>query len=263
MKKKHLAFCALLTLASATSCTRATEGVEGTEAVQAQQNVGQLFENYFEERLELYPLEATAIADKRYNSQLPNDLSLEHKEKVKTLYQKYLNQIGQIDRSTLSEQEQVSYDIFKYEMQMALEGLDQPADLLPINQFWSLPITMAQLGSGSSNQPFKTPEDYNDFLGRIKGFTVWGDTAIAKMRKGISLGIVLPRSLTQKILPQLEAMVLEDPTKTIFWAPIKEMPNTFSASQKDSIRQAYTKAIKEEVVPTYKKLHDFITRIFT
>ncbi|RDV15878.1 DUF885 domain-containing protein [Pontibacter diazotrophicus] len=261
MMKHKLTLCAALAVATlgTVGCTRTTEQEQRTEAVQADQNLGQLFENYYEERLKLFPLEATAIADNRYNDQLPNDLSQEYVAQVRQLYQGYLDKINQIDRSKLDAQEQVSYDIFKYEMQMSLEGLEQPAELLlPVNQFWGLPITIAQLGSGSSNQPFNTPEDYEDFLGRIRGFTVWGDTAIANMRRGMRAGIVLPRALTQKVLPQLQAMVVDDPTKTIFWAPVENLPDTFTAAQKDSIRQAYTRAISEEVIPTYKRLYDFI-----
>ncbi|MDX5482898.1 MAG: DUF885 domain-containing protein [Hymenobacteraceae bacterium] len=260
MKKHHLTLWAALAVATLGSggCTRTSEQEQTTAAVQADQNLGQLFEDYYEERLKLFPLEATAIADSRYNDQLPNDLSQEHKQQVKGMYQKYLDQINRIDRKQLGEQEQISYDIFKYEMQMSLEALEQPSELLPINQFWSLPISMAQLGSGSSNQPFNTPEDYTDFLGRIKGFTVWGDTAIANMRRGMAVGIVLPRSLTQKVLPQLQAMVVEDPTKTIFWAPVEKLPDTFSAAEKERIREAYRQAIQQEVVPTYRKLYEFM-----
>ena len=260
MQRHNLILSMAMALAAlgTASCTRTSETEQTTEVVHAEQNISQIFDNYFEERLKLFPLEATAIADSRYNDQLPNDLSQEHRMQVKQLYQKYLDQINKVDRSTLSEQEQVSYDIFKYEMQTSLEAFKYPSELLPINQFWSLPITMAQLGSGSGNQPFKTPEDYRDFLGRIKGFAVWGDTAVANMRRGMAAGIILPRTLTQKVLPQLQAMVVDDPKKTIFWAPVEKLPANFTAVQKDSIRQAYAKAIKEEVIPTYKKLHDFM-----
>ncbi|GAB3204211.1 uncharacterized protein (DUF885 family) [Pontibacter aydingkolensis] len=260
MRIHYLTLCAALAgiLSGTSSCTRSSESEQTIEAVQTEQNISQVFDNYFEDRLKLFPLEATAIADNRYNDQLPNTLSLEYEEQVRQLYQKYLDQINKVDRSKLTEQEQVSYDIFKYEMEMSLEALKQPDELLPINQFWSMPITMAQLGSGSGNQPFKTPEDYRDFLGRIQGFAVWGDTAIANMRRGMAAGVVLPRSLTQKVLPQLQAMVVEDPKKTIFWAPVEKLPDNFTTTQKDSIRQAYTRAIKEEIIPTYKKLHDFM-----
>jgi hypothetical protein len=36
--------------------------------------IDQIFENYYQESLELYPLNATSQGDKRYNDFLPNDL---------------------------------------------------------------------------------------------------------------------------------------------------------------------------------------------
>lgn len=262
MRKHFFPLYAALALTSlgTISCTNSNENTADTETMQETQNIDQIFSNYYEDRLKLFPLEATAIADKRYNDQLPNDISQEHKAQVRAFYQKYLTQINKVDRDKLNEQQRTSYDIFKYEMQMALEGLDQPTELMPLNQFWGLPITMAQLGSGAGNQPFKTPEDYNDFLGRIQAFGVWGDTAIANMRRGMAVGVVLPRMLTMKVLPQLQAMVVDDPKQTIFWDPIKNMPTDFTAAQRDTITQTYAKAIKEQVIPTYRKLYDFMQK---
>ncbi|WP_242917091.1 DUF885 domain-containing protein [Pontibacter liquoris] len=260
MKNIPLALYTSLALgaASAWGCTRTTEPSESIAIVLQDENLETLFRNYFEDRLKLFPLEATAIADNRYNDKLPNDISQAYKQQVRDFYRNYLNQINKIDRQVLNEQQRTSYDIFKYEMKMALEGLDQPTELLPLNQFWGLPITMGQLGSGAGNQPFKTPRDYRNFLGRIQAFQVWGDTAVANMRRGMAAGIVLPRALTLKVLPQLQAMVVDDPTKIIFWEPIKHMPASFTAQQKDSLTRAYTIAIKEQVIPTYRKLHDFM-----
>lgn len=122
--KHHFTLCAALAVATlgAASCTRTTNQEQGTEAVQTDQSLSQLFENYYEDRLKLFPLEATAIADKRYNDQLPNNLSQQHIAQVRQLYQTYLDRINRIDRSKLGAQEQISYDIFRYEMQMSLEG---------------------------------------------------------------------------------------------------------------------------------------------
>ncbi|WP_347158464.1 DUF885 domain-containing protein [Pontibacter chitinilyticus] len=262
MKNHSITLYAALALATCVtgSCSHTTDKVANATTVQDEQHITQLFHNYYEDRLKLFPLEATAIADKRYNDQLPNDITHEFKQKERAFYKNYLDQVNKIDRAKLNEQQQTSYDIFKYEMQMALEGLDQPTELLPINQFWGLPITMAQLGSGAGNQPFKTPEDYRDFLGRIQAFQVWGDTAVANMRRGMAVGVVLPRALTLKVLPQLKAMMVNDPKETIYWDPIKHMPKDFTAQQQDSLTQAYAKAIREQVIPTYRKLHDFMQR---
>jgi uncharacterized protein (DUF885 family) len=248
----------LLAMSGLTGCTRPAEAPEQeTTTVVAEPDLSQLLENYFDDRLRLFPLEATAIADTRYNNLLPNDISSAHREQVKALFQKYLDQINTIDRKQLSEEEQTSYDIFTYEMETALEGFQFPTHLTPVNQFWSLPITMAQLGSGSGNQPFRTVKDYEDYLGRIAGFAVWADTAIANMRRGMAAGIVLPKALSQKVIPQLEAMRVPDHTKSIFWQPLQAMPESIAQADRQRLQEAYKQAIKEQVVPTYEKLHSF------
>jgi uncharacterized protein (DUF885 family) len=224
----------------------------------ATQKLSSVLDNYYEERLVLFPLEATAIADNRYNDQLPNDISVAHRAKARNMYQKYLKQLAQLDTATLDNQEKLSYTIFKRDMEMAVEGLRFHDHLMPLNQFWGLPLTMAQLGSGKSNQPFKTVKDYDNFLGRINGFQVWADTAIANMRRGMAAGLVLPKPLTQKILPQFAALAPTDPQKSIFYDPIRNMPAEFPAAEKDRLTQAYTLAITDKVVPAYKKMHAFL-----
>lgn len=206
----------------------------------------------------MFPLEATAIADNRFNDQLPNDLTVAHRAKVRALYTRFLDQLKQVDTTQLNEQEKLSYVIFKRDMALALEGMDFPEHLMPLNQFWGLPLTFAQLGSGASNQPFKTVKDYDNFLGRIQGFQVWTDTAVANMRRGMAAGIVIPRALVQKTIPQLQALVVSDPQKSIFYDPIRKMPADFAAADKERLTKAYTQAISQQVVPSYQKLRDFM-----
>ncbi|CAN5779147.1 DUF885 domain-containing protein [soil metagenome] len=241
-------------------CTSATreDPTSGAAATVPGQSFSALLENYFEERLQLHPFEATAIADPRYNDQLPNDLSQAHRQQLRAFYTKYLGQLDQIDSARLEGQERLSYGIFRRDMQMNLEGLTFHTHLMPINQFWSLPLTLAQYGSGASNQPFRTVQDYENFLGRIRGFTEWTDTAIVNMRRGLARGITYPRVVMEKTLPQLRAVATADPTKSVYYGPISKLPESFSSADRERLTTAYTAAIREQVVPAYQKLHDFI-----
>lgn len=247
----------LLSLASfAVSCNKNSQESSTTTA-KSNNNLASILKNYYEDRLKLYPLEATGIADHRYDDQLPNDITVAHRTKLRNFYNQYLNEVKSLDSAQLNDQEKLSYQIFKRDMQLNLEQLSFPEHLMPINQFYSLPITFGQLGSGAGNHPFKTVKDYDNFLKRITGFEVWADTAIVNMRRGIQAGWVLPKALTQKIIPQFEALVVTDPKKSLFYGPITNLPKDFSASEKERLTTAYTQAIQQQIVPTYKKLHDF------
>ena len=252
---KKIALPALLVISTMISCN---ESMRQDEAEASASGINKLFDAYYEERLQLYPLEATAIADKRYNDQLPCDISDSYREKLKTFYKKYLDQVSAFHRDSLKGEEALSYDVFKREIQMQLEGLAFHDNLMPFNQFWGMPLTFGQLGAGGSNQPFKTVKDYDDFLGRIKGFTIWSDTAISNMRRGMTMGLVLPEILAERMLPQMKDMLVTDVEKSIFYSPVKNIPDSIPAGEKVRIAAAYKKAIEKEVIPSYKKLYDFI-----
>ena len=51
--------------------------------------INQIFEDYYQESLELYPLNATSQGDNRYNNFLPNDLTDDFRNKEKIFYSSY------------------------------------------------------------------------------------------------------------------------------------------------------------------------------
>ncbi|WP_139920280.1 DUF885 family protein [Hymenobacter sp. DG01] len=220
----------------------------------------QLFDAYWEENARLFPLEATAQGDNRYNDQLPNDGTKEFRGKLQAFYQKYLNGLQKFNREELSANDKISYDIFRYDLESKLEGLRQPTWMMPFQQFWGLPLSMGQYGSGEGVQPFKTAKDYDNWLGRVRGFSVWADTAISNFRQGMKVGVVLPKALVVKMIPQMRAMETSDPTKSLFYGPINKFPEGLTDADKQRITAAYKKAIQEELVPTYKKLGDFLEK---
>jgi len=219
-----------------------------------------LLNNYWEERMQLFPVEATGYGDNRYNDRLTITIAESFRDSIGRFYKKYLDAITKIDSAGLSRTDLMSYRIFVYEMQMGVEGLKYPTHYMPINQFWAFTLDMPQLGSGTGNQPFKSVKDYDDWLKRLSVFPAWVDTAIYDMRKGIAAGWILPRTLVLKILPQLKAVVVKNDTSSIFYGPVKTMPDSFSAANKQRLIAAYTTAIDSIVDPAYTKLFNFFVK---
>jgi uncharacterized protein (DUF885 family) len=235
-------------------CTRNEE----EKATEKKMTFNEWLDTYYEERLKLFPLEATQIGDNRYNHLLPNDISESFRSQLRDFYSKYQSDLSTYNRDSLLDQEQVSYDIFQREMEVNLKTLTFKDHYIPVQQFWGMTITIPQIGSGKSYQPFKTVKDYEDFLSRIDGFVVWTDTAIANMKKGLAIGYTYPKVLMERVLPQAQDMIVSDVSKSIFWEPVTNMPSDISAADKSRITQAYANAIQNKIIPTYKKLHEFL-----
>jgi uncharacterized protein (DUF885 family) len=215
-------------------------------------------DHYYEEYLRFNPLEATQINDKRYNDQLPNDISESYRKAISDFYQHCQDSLRLFNRADLSPQEQISYDILKRETELRQELLKYPDNLMPVQQFWGLTLTMPQIGSGQSFQPFKTVKDYDDFLKRIDAFSVWMDTAIVNMRKGLASGYTFPKILMERVLPQAKDMMVTDVTKSIFYQPITNIPDSLDAKEKARLNDSYSAAIKNKIVPAYTKLYNFL-----
>lgn len=226
----------------------------------AQQNVRQIFADYHEAYLKLFPMEATSAGDPRYNDLLPNTLSDEFRAEVRKFYESTRVKLAATDRAKLSTADQVSYDTLNWECDIALAGLEFPTHLVPINQFHSLNLEIGQWAGGTSAQPFKTVKDYENWLKRLDGFTNWCHTAIPRMREGIAQGWVLPKPLAEKVVPQLQSLASGPADKHQFFAPIKNMPVDFSAQDRERLRRAYTGMIENKIIPTFAALHAFFAK---
>ncbi len=217
-----------------------------------------LFEKYYEERLQLFPLEATAIGDSRYNDKLYADFTDSYRKKLRDFYSTYLTYADKFTPSSLNENDKLNHEIFKHELEMAKEGLTFTDNYMPANQFYGLPLSLGQLGSGEGNQPFKTVQDYSNWLQRMKAFSAWTDSAIIYFKKGLENNVVLPNSIVVKMLPQLQNMVTIDVTSNLYYGPINKLPASFSAADKQKITADYIAAIQQNIVPAYQKLHYFL-----
>ena len=229
------------------------------DAKPTQTPIDSVFAQYYDEGLRLDPLNATFAGDHRFDDQFPNYLSQAYRQKQHDYYQHDLDLLKNYTRDSLSHENQLSYDLLTWECNIHLEGLKFKAPyLMPINQFWSQNLTMAQLAGGDNAQPFKTVKDYEAWHQRVEGFLAWCDTALVNMKKGIKEGYVLPRALTVKVIPQFEALDHGPVEEHMFYAPIKKMPDSFSQADKDKLTAEYKKMVGEEIIPEFKKLHDFL-----
>ncbi|MFA6275513.1 MAG: DUF885 domain-containing protein [Pedobacter sp.] len=248
----------ILLIALAVGVIAACKQNNKTGATESNKNFAALTDQYYEEGLKLSPLSATFIGDERYNDLLPNDGSVAYLAESKAFNQRFLDSLSNYDRDNLNDNDKLSYDFLKDQLEMNIEGFKYHSEYLPFNQMFALPLTIGQLGSGTGAQPFKTVKNYQDWLKRVSAFSVWADTAIGNFKKGIQNGIVLPKSLVVKMIPQMQSMIVSKPEESLFYGPINLLPKDFSTDDKRRLTDEYRALITTVIIPTYKKLGDFL-----
>ncbi|NJB72602.1 uncharacterized protein (DUF885 family) [Saonia flava] len=230
-----------------------------------------LFEAFHKFKLEINPLEATRAGDSSYNDYLPNYISDAHQQKLLEKYTQFLSRIDDLDQAQLSQSQLMSLKAMKWDCEIKKEGLtnnlvtiaspmfDLPNfELMPINQIFSFHLEMGLLGSGNGAQPFKTFEDYKNWLKRLKDYIEWMETAIVNMEEGIEKEVVMPKVIIKRLIDQLDGYLPENIEDHLFYGPIKLLPDDFSEDDKKSLDTAFREMITAKMNPVHKKLKQFL-----
>jgi uncharacterized protein (DUF885 family) len=217
-----------------------------------------LAEAYYEELQPFSPVGATSTGDNRYNDRYVASFATSVRDAIHALNLRYLASLKTIPLDSLDAEHRITHQVFRYSLENAIEGHKYPSHLVPLNQFFSFVSSFAQLGAGGSIHPFRTVKDYDDFLSRMRGFENAVDTAIANMRLGMRSGIVQPKVLMERTLPQLAALITARADSSIFWGPVASMPSTFPEADRARLTTAYRERIGQGVIPAIRRLHDFV-----
>lgn len=257
--------CLSVCLALATglsACSPAPEPAAAPVAAASQstaQQLNTLYADFWEEGLQLNPVQATFQGDHRFDDQLPDFGAADYRAQLHAYQQRWLDAARAIGEDGLQGQDLLSYRIFVSERELALEGERFPGWMLPVSQMGSLASYAVLLGSGQSAQPFKTVADYDNWLARAGRIPVLIDTEIANMRQGMTAGVVQPKVLMSKVIAQMDAVTRVDGAEqSLFWGPIKAMPAEFSAADRERLSAAYTQLIDTQLLPALRKQRDFI-----
>ena len=158
----------------------------------------------------------------------------------------------------LSGQDLLSYQIFVRDARSAQAAEQFPSWMLPINQFYNIASIAVVMGSGTGAQPFNTVKDYDNWSRRALGIPDLFDQAITNMRAGMQAGVVQPKALMEKVLPQLDAIIARSAEESLFWGPIRNLPADMPEADKQRITAEYKRMIEFRIMPAYRALRGFI-----
>jgi uncharacterized protein (DUF885 family) len=173
------------------------------------------------------------------------------------LQRRFLAEVLAVPRATLDADSSLTYDIFKRQRELDIEGLTYPAELLPVDPFDSPPLQFAGTAADTEQHPFKAARDYENWLLLIDDYARWTRQAIANMREGMRRGYTQPRVLMERMLPLLQGFG-EDTSTNVFYMPLRTMPGTITEPERTRLTSSLTGAVKDKLLPAYRELHDFI-----
>jgi uncharacterized protein (DUF885 family) len=223
------------------------------------QRLARLGTTWFHERNTLFPVDATeSHGDPRYEGLLAVDIAPAHRARQQRLHERTLAALRAIDPAGLDETERLSHALLRHESEDALALLAHPQHLMPVLPMDSLPVRLARWADGRHAQPLKTVANYRHFLARLQGLPAWIAQAIANMEQGLAQGVVLPRPLVERTLPQIESLLPADPAQSPYLAGVRAFPDTIGAQERERLAAAYRRTVDSALAPALRRLRDFL-----
>jgi uncharacterized protein (DUF885 family) len=237
---------ALLTTSTLFAQTKAAASASGpAKALHA------LFDAEWEYTMRENPTYASALGDKRYNDKW-EDASLANVEKQHQHAIEVQKKLAAIDRNKLSKSDQINYDMFKRDIDNALDDYQFKTYLLPLNQRDGI----QSLDGYTRNLTFNTTKDFEDWIARLNAFPTLMDQTMALMREGIAQKQMHPKVIMQRVPAQIDKQIVA-PEESGFYKPFKEIPNSIPTADQQRLQASAKEAIANKVIPAYKKFKDF------
>ena len=217
-----------------------------------------LVETHWQQTLTVNPFLAASLGDKKSANQLP-DVSLSQQLKLAKDSARILSKLSEIDSSRLSTTNQTNLAILKRLLIDDSLEFKYKTYLIPISNRSGFHMQFAEL---HKSLPFKTVQDYRDYLDRLDKFGVYTDQHIALLTEGISTGNVLPSVVLQGYEETISAHIVQDATRSLLYSPFRNFSQSLTDAEKDRLQARAMVSIASTVVPAYKRFHDFMQRIY-
>ncbi|HEY3818194.1 MAG TPA: DUF885 family protein [Polyangiaceae bacterium] len=216
--------------------------------------LGQIIAERWDYTMRTSPEWASTLGDKRYNDRW-SDYSEKFVMDDLAESRKYLARLEAVDTTGFPEQERLSEVLLARKLRLALEGARFEDWLMPVNQFDSPHLNMAEL---VSLLPFTSVKDYDDYLTRLRTLPVVLDQVVVLMRAGMAKGLIPPKILLGKVAQQADDVAAAAPEASAFAAPLRSFPAAVPEVDRVRIRAACLAAIKGEVNPAYRRFATFV-----
>ena len=220
----------------------------------ASEQFAALLDEAWEFALREDPLFATETGDHRYDDQLPK-ASLADEQRRDAVRRAFLARLEEVDRDALPATDQLNYDVFGRSLRDQIHAHDFQSYLMPISDRYGFHVDFPEL---PRNMPLATTRDYENYIGRLRGFSAYVAGHIELMREGVRRSVTVPSVIMQRYHEPLEPQIVDDPEKSLLFAPLREFPSTVPEDDHERLRGAARRAIADSVVPGYRKFLSFM-----
>ena len=218
----------------------------------------ELLSEQWEKGIVRNPEWASSLGDNRFNHKL-NDTSYETILKRQDETRELQEIVKKIDRSKLSEDDQLNYDLYLHGIEKQIEGFQFLSYLIPIDQMGGIQIGFAGI---SNYMPFNNVKDYENYLARMRAFPTKLDQTIDLMKRGVKVGWAPPKIILGSVPDQISAQFGKPIDESPLYKPFNEFPESIPSEEQTRLIDEMISVLTEYVYPAYETLYSYFVESY-
>jgi uncharacterized protein (DUF885 family) len=174
-------------------------------------------------------------------------------------WQGVLRQVDELQPSALSPTERINFQVFRAQLISLINAQTFREYERPANSdstFWSDEEEVTRL-------PFKTEQDYLNYIAQLHDIPRYFRENIANMQAGLARGFTPPKvTLTGRDASLVPVATAKTPQSTVYFKPFEKMPASIPTDDQKRLRAEAAATIQADVIPSYAALLTFFRDVY-
>lgn len=247
-----------------------TQVPEETPAASAFTPGGQSIDDFFETSYSALLLRDPELLtevglDELYNIQEAKltDISDAYIRETQSLERAILDELHTFDRSTLTPEQQLSYDVYEYFLEDRVRSHQFMYHNYPVTFF----ITSVQFQTQfffTDLQPLTSKKEAEDYVARLTQVDTKFDQLIEGLDIRREMEIIPPKFVFQWTLPAIRQIADASAQETVFFTNFAEKIEEIEAlsdEEKETLKTEAAEAIAASVIPAYQALETYLVEL--
>ena len=213
-----------------------------------------LFELRWEYLMTEFPEFATQVGYPGQNDRW-TDNSLEAIARHKRELEDPLKVLRTIDRARLAAADQLNYDLFRRNLDEAIEQARYRGELMPVNQRGGVQQDAPRL---IALMPASTVRQYEDIVSRLEALPALVDQSITLMDRGLAEGLTPPRITLRDVPQQVQDQLVDDPLASPMLRAFTQVPASVPLAEQERLRAGAVRAYAARVAPAFRRLYEYL-----
>ena len=215
-----------------------------------------IFKNVQEFQNKESPISATYSGIHKYNNFMPFNTNNDFERRL-LFWQKTIEQLNDININNLSSDDKINYSIF-YDMVIGNINKIKFKDYqMPLNADSGFHTGLSRLYKA---MPFKTKEDYDNYINRLNQFPRFFNEHINNMREGIKEGRTIPQVVLKGYEVTITTHIVKSAEESAFFNPFQSLPESLNEEEKKEVYINGKKSVLENVIPAFQSFLNFFEK---